>query len=106
MPVRVAINGFGRIGRLALRSAVENDAPVEFVGINDVAGIETLAHLLRHATVYAPFPGTVETRGDVLVVKGRQIPVQAIPDPAAPPWMAADADVVLECTGKSRERAD
>jgi len=102
MPVRVAINGFGRIGRLALRSAVESDAPVELAGINDVAGIDTLAHLLRHDTVYGPFPGLVEARGDLLVVNGMQIPVHAIADPAEIPW--DDPDVVLECTGKFRER--
>jgi glyceraldehyde 3-phosphate dehydrogenase len=92
MPVRVAINGFGRIGRLALRSAAETNAPIEIVGINDVAGVETLAHLLRHDTVYGPFPGSV------------QIPVHAISDPAELPWTKADVDVVLECTGKFRER--
>jgi glyceraldehyde 3-phosphate dehydrogenase len=106
MPVRVAINGFGRIGRLALRSAVENDAPVEIVGINDVAGISTLAHLLRHDTVYGPFPGSVEVYGDLLVVNGHQIPVHAEADPADLPWIAADVDVVLECTGRFRERDD
>ena len=104
MPVRVAINGFGRIGRLALRSAVENDAPVELVGINDVAEIQLLAQLLRHDTVYGPFPGTVEVVDQLLVVDGHQIPVHAASDPAELPWLGAEVDVVLECTGKFRER--
>jgi glyceraldehyde 3-phosphate dehydrogenase len=104
MPVRVAINGFGRIGRLALRSATESDAPVEIVGINDVAGVETLAHLLRHDTVYGPFPGSVGVEGGLLSVGGHHIPVYAGTDPADLPWAERDVDVVLECTGKFRER--
>ena len=106
MSVRVAINGFGRVGRCALRSAFEMDAPIEWAGINDVADVETLAHLLRHDTVYGPFPGTVETDGATLVVGGVEIPVTAISDPAALPWSTAGVDVVLECSGKFRARAD
>ena len=56
MSVRIAINGFGRVGRCALRAAFETGDPIEWVGINDVADVETLAHLLRHDTVYGPFP--------------------------------------------------
>jgi len=104
MSARVAINGFGRIGRLALRSAIEHDAPIEIVGVNDVAGIDTLAHLLRHDTVYGPFPGLVEAHGDLLVVNDRQIPVHATADPAELPWAEAEVDVLLECTGRFRER--
>jgi len=106
MPVRVAINGFGRIGRLALRSAIETGAPVDIVGINDVAGIDTLAHLLRHDTVYGPFPGLVQVDDGLLVIDGRHIPVHAATDPGELPWMQADVDVVLECTGKFRTRDD
>jgi len=106
MSVRVAINGFGRVGRCALRSAFETDAPIEWVGINDVADVHTLAHLLRHDTVYGPFPGDVEVEGDVLVVDGRGIPVHAVADPAELPWREGDVDVVLECTGKFRTRDD
>jgi glyceraldehyde 3-phosphate dehydrogenase len=104
MSVRVAINGFGRVGRCALRSAIEADAPIEWVGINDVADVETLAHLLRRDTVYGPFPGTVEVEDGALVVDGREIPVHASADPAELPWDAADVDVVLECTGRFRTR--
>ena len=106
MPVRVAINGFGRVGRCALRSAFETDTPIEWVGINDVADVETLAHLLRHDTVYGPFPGTVETEGGVLVVDGVPIPVTAIAYPEALPWAETGVDVVLECSGRFRARAD
>jgi glyceraldehyde 3-phosphate dehydrogenase (phosphorylating) len=104
MPVRVAINGFGRIGRLALRSAIESGADIEVVGINDVAPVEGLAHLLRHDTVYGPFPGSVTVEDGDLVVDGSGIPVHACSDPAELPWAATGVDVVFECTGKFRER--
>jgi glyceraldehyde 3-phosphate dehydrogenase len=106
MATRIAINGFGRVGRCALRSALESGADVEWVGINDVADVATLAHLLRHDTVYGPFPGEVAVRGDVLVVDGVEIPVSAKLDPIDLPWDTLQADVVLECTGKFRARAD
>jgi glyceraldehyde 3-phosphate dehydrogenase (phosphorylating) len=104
MGIRVGINGFGRIGRCALRSAYEHDAPIEWVGINDLADVPTLAHLLKHDTVYGPFPGTVEVAGDALVVDGERIPVFAQATPEAIPWESVGAEVVLECTGKFRAR--
>src|SRR5512133_85022 len=97
MSVRVAINGFGRVGRCAFRSAFESGAPIEWVGINDVADVATLAHLLRHDSVYGPFPGSVEVEGSALVVNGVEIPVYAFDDPGELPWATADVDVVLEC---------
>ena len=106
MSVRVGINGFGRVGRCAFRSAFESGAPVEWVGINDVADVATLAHLLRHDTVYGPFPGEIEVADDALVVAGLWIPVFAKTSPAAIPWDRVSADVVLECTGKYRGREE
>jgi glyceraldehyde 3-phosphate dehydrogenase len=106
MTTRIAINGFGRVGRCAFRSAFESDAAVEWVGINDVADIATLAHLLRHDTVYGPFAGEVAVHGDSLVVEGVEIPVTSQLDPLDLPWVDVRADVVLECTGKFRARAD
>jgi glyceraldehyde 3-phosphate dehydrogenase len=106
MSTRIAINGFGRVGRCAFRSAFESGAEVEWAGINDVAHIETLAHLLRHDTVYGPFPGTVSVDGDALVVNGEEIPVCSKLDPADLPWEELRAEVVLECTGKFRTRDD
>jgi glyceraldehyde 3-phosphate dehydrogenase len=106
MSTRIAINGFGRVGRCAFRSAFESGAEVEWAGINDVAHIETLAHLLRHDTVYGPFPGTVSVDGDALVVNGEEIPVCSRLDPADLPWEELRAEVVLECTGKFRTRDD
>jgi glyceraldehyde 3-phosphate dehydrogenase len=104
MIMRIGINGFGRVGRCVLRSAVESGAPIEWAGINDVADVAALAHLLKHDTIYGPFPGNVALRGDALVVDGIEIPVYSELDPSAIPWHALGADVVLECTGKFRTR--
>jgi glyceraldehyde 3-phosphate dehydrogenase len=106
MTTRIAINGFGRIGRCAFRSAFESGADVEWVGINDVADVATLAHLLRHDTVYGPFPGEIGVRDGALVVDGVEIPVSSKLDPIDLPWDELRADVVLECTGKFRTRPD
>jgi glyceraldehyde 3-phosphate dehydrogenase len=106
MNVRVGINGFGRVGRCAFRSAYETGAPIEWAGINDLADVATLAHLLRHDSVYGPFPGAIEVAEDALVVDGTWIPVFAETAPAAIPWSRVSADVVLECTGKFRARDD
>ena len=106
MNVRVGINGFGRVGRCAFRSAHESGAHIEWAGINDLADVTTLAHLLRHDTVYGPFPGSIEVAEDALVVDGMWIPVFAETAPAAIPWSRVSAEVVLECTGKFRARDD
>ncbi len=106
MAVRVAINGLGRTGRAAFRAAHERGLDVEFVALNDLMGVETLAHLLRHDTVYGPFPGTIEVAGDALVVDGVEIPVFAEADPAALPWAGLGVEVAIESTGFFRKRAD
>jgi glyceraldehyde 3-phosphate dehydrogenase len=106
MATRIAINGFGRVGRCALRSAYESGADVEWAGINDAADVATLAHLLRHDTVYGPFPGPVAVHDGALVIDGAEIPVSSCVDPAQLPWGELGAEVVLECTGKFRTRDD
>jgi glyceraldehyde 3-phosphate dehydrogenase len=106
MAVRVAINGFGRIGRTALRTAVERELELEFVGVNDVFDPAMLAHLLKYDTVYGPFPGVVEAREDAIVVNGHVIPAFKQTDPSLLPWGELGADVVLESTGKFRTRAE
>ncbi|HVW90927.1 MAG TPA: type I glyceraldehyde-3-phosphate dehydrogenase [Gaiellaceae bacterium] len=106
MSVHVAINGFGRVGRCALRSALERSSPVEWAGINDVADTATLAHLLAHDTVYGPAPFPVVAEHDALLVDGVRIPVYSAADPAWLPWGETGVEVVLECTGKFRTRAD
>ena len=106
MLTRVGINGFGRVGRCAFRSAFESGAAVEWVGINDLAEPATLAHLLRRDTIYGPFPAEVRADGDALIVGDARIPVFQAPSPAEIPWAAVEAEVVLECTGEFRGRAD
>jgi len=106
MAPRVAINGFGRIGRAAFRSAYERGSEIEWVAINDLCEPELLAHLLRYDTVYGPFTGTVEAGEDCIVVDGREIKVLAERDPANLPWAELQVDVVLEATGHFRKRAE
>src|SRR4051794_12327457 len=106
MPTRVAINGFGRIGRCVLRAAHERGADLEVVAVNDVADVATLAHLLAHDSTYGRFGADVRVEGDLLVVDGRAIPVLEERDPGDLPWDRLGAEVVLECTGRFRTRAD
>src|SRR4051794_3557183 len=106
MAVRVAINGLGRTGRAAFRAAHERGLDIEWVALNDLMGVETLAHLLRHDTVYGPFPGAIDVAGDAIVVDGVEIPVFAEADPAALPWVELGVEVVIEATGFFRKRAD
>jgi glyceraldehyde 3-phosphate dehydrogenase len=106
MTVRVAINGFGRTGRAAFRAAYERGAEIEWVAVNDVAEPAMLAQLLRHDTVYGPFPGRVEATDAGLVVDGRTIGVPGETDPAQLPWSELGVEVVIESTGRFRARAD
>src|SRR4051812_2908553 len=100
MPVRVAINGFGRIGRLVLRSIVEHARrDIEVVAINDLGPVETNAHLLRYDSVHGRFPGTVTTGEDWMDVGLGRIKVTAIRNPAELPHKALGVDIALECTG-------
>ena len=100
MPVRVAINGFGRIGRLVLRSIVEHArGDIEVVAINDLGSVEANAHLLRYDSVHGRFPGLVSVNGDTLDVGLGPIKVTAIRDPAALPHKDLGVDIALECTG-------
>jgi glyceraldehyde 3-phosphate dehydrogenase len=101
MTVRVAINGYGRIGRNILRSHYESDKShdLQIVALNDLGPAETNAHLTRFDTTHGKFPGKVEVDGDHLVVNGDRIRVTAQRDPAQLPWKDLEVDVVLECTG-------
>ena len=99
MPTRIAINGFGRIGRNFLRAAVERDAPLEIVAVNDITDAKTLAHLLKYDSVLGRFKGTVEASDAGIVVNGSEIRVTAERDPANLPWRELDVPVVLESTG-------
>ncbi len=100
MAVRVAINGFGRIGRLVLRAIYESGrSDVEVVAINDLADIKTNAHLLKYDSVHGRFSGTVEAGDGVMTVNGHAIKVVQERDPANLPWGDLDVDVAMECTG-------
>jgi glyceraldehyde 3-phosphate dehydrogenase len=108
MPIKVAINGFGRIGRNVLRAAKAMGATeLDFVAVNDLTDTRTLAHLLKYDSVHGRYDGTVEAQGDALVVAGDSIKVLAEKDPAALPWKALGVDIVLESTGifTDREKA-
>jgi glyceraldehyde 3-phosphate dehydrogenase len=105
MPVRVAINGFGRVGRAALRASLERELDLEWVAVNDLVDADTLAYLLAHDSVYGRFGGTVEAWPEAIAVDGREIRVFAEADPAALPWAELGVDVVIESTGKFRTRA-
>jgi len=100
---RIAINGFGRIGRLTFRALLEKEE-VEVVAINDLTDSKTLAHLLKYDSVHRRFPGTIEVDGDYLVVNGNKIRIYAEKDPLNLPWKDLSIDVVVESTGVFRTR--
>jgi glyceraldehyde 3-phosphate dehydrogenase len=100
MTVRVAINGFGRIGRNILRAIAESGrTDIEVVGLNDLAPVVTNAHLLRFDSVHGRFPGEVTVKGDTISVGNGAIKVTAIKDPTTLPWKDLGVDIALECTG-------
>ena len=109
MTIRVAINGYGRIGRNILRSHYEygKKHDIQIVAVNDLGNAETNAHLTRYDTVHGKFPGTVAVEGENMVVNGDRIRVCAKRNPAELPWKELGVDVVLECTGlfNSKEKA-
>jgi glyceraldehyde 3-phosphate dehydrogenase len=100
MTIRVAINGFGRIGRNVLRAIHESKrTDIQVVAINDLAPVETNAHLLRYDSVHGRFPGEVKVDGDTIDIGNGKIKVTAIRDPATLPWKELGIDVAMECTG-------
>ena len=105
MSTRVAINGFGRVGRSVLRAAYAQSAPFEVVAINDIMEPAVLAHLLRYDSVFGPFPGTIEVVDGDLVVDGDTIRAFAEKSISDLPWRELGVDVVIESTGKFRTRA-
>ncbi|MEI6789931.1 MAG: type I glyceraldehyde-3-phosphate dehydrogenase [Myxococcaceae bacterium] len=103
---RIAINGFGRIGRAALR-IIQSRSDLQVVAINDLNPIDTLAYLFKYDSVHGRFPGTIQVEKDLLIVNGQPIKTCAERDPANLPWKGLEIDVVLECTGHflSRDKA-
>ena len=108
MPVRVGINGFGRIGRNVFRAAKARgealDGEIEWVAVNDLTDSRTLGHLLKYDSILGPYQGTVEDRGGALEVDGRELKVLAERDPSALPWGELGVDVVIESTGLFHDR--
>jgi len=101
---KVAINGFGRIGRLVLRAALKKNSSLDFVSINDITDAATLAHLFKYDSVHGIFDGEVSVEGSKLVVGGKPIEVTAIKDPAQLPHKANGVEIVIECTGLFKDR--
>jgi len=104
MGMRVAINGFGRIGRNFFRAACA-EAGLDFVAVNDITDARTLAHLLRHDSVHGAFTGTVEAKDGALVVNGKTLQVLAEKEPARLPWKSLGVEAVVESTGRFTDRA-
>ena len=99
MTIKIGINGFGRIGRMVFRAAVQNFKDIEVVGINDLLEPEYLAYMLQFDSVHGRFKGDIEVVGSMLVVNGRQIRLTAVKDPAELKWDEVGADIVIESTG-------
>ena len=106
--VKVAINGFGRIGRLALRKLMEQTDKFEVVAINDLTDAKMLAHLFKYDTAQGRFNGEIEVKEGAFVVNGQEIKVTAERNPENLPWAELGVDIVLECTGffTSQEKAE
>jgi len=104
MPVRVAINGFGRIGRNVFRAAYERQAEIEWVAVNDLIEPATIAHLVKYDSNYGPFPGSVASTDSGLRVDDAQIRVLSERDPGDLPWEELGVDVVIESTGLFTDR--
>ena len=107
MAVKVAINGFGRIGRLALRQILKTDG-IEVVAVNDLTPADMLVHLFKYDTTQGRFNGTIKQKEEAFIVNGKEIKVFAKPNPEELPWKALGVDVVLECTGffTSKDKAE
>ena len=105
MALRVGISGFGRIGRLVVRAAVDRGVPLEFVAVNDITDAPTLAHLLKYDSVHRVWPKAGRVVDGCLDVAGRRIQVLSEKEPARLPWKELGVEVVLEATGKFTDRA-
>lgn len=101
--VRIGINGFGRIGRLALKAGLEKKG-LDFVAVNDLTDAKTLAHLFKYDSTFGIFPGEVKAKDDTLIIDGKEIRVFKEKDPASLPWKDLGVEVVIESTGKFQDR--
>ena len=103
--IRVAINGFGRIGRITFRQ-IQKSGNIEVIAVNDITDSANLAHLLKYDTLHGRFDGTVEHNGDHMLINDKKVLVFSEPDPGKLPWSAFDIDVVIESTGEFVDRKD
>src|SRR5258708_1064445 len=103
MPIKVGINGFGRIGRNVVRAGMDH-SNIEFVAANDLTDTKTLAHLLKYDSTLGPFHGTVTAEADALMVNGKRIHISAVKDPGEIDWMGGE--IVVESTGRFNEAKD
>ena len=99
MTIKVGINGFGRIGRMVFRAAVQNFSDIEIVGINDLLEPDYLAYMLKYDSVHGRFKGDISVEGNTLIVNGKKIRLTAVKDPAELKWNEVNAEVVIESTG-------
>ncbi|OOY43273.1 type I glyceraldehyde-3-phosphate dehydrogenase, partial [Solemya velum gill symbiont] len=99
MTIKVGINGFGRIGRMAFRAIAKDFPEIEVVGINDLLDNDYLAYMLKYDSVHGNFDGEISVSGDTMTVNGKDIRLTAERDPADLKWGDVDADIILECTG-------
>ncbi|MBM3146401.1 MAG: type I glyceraldehyde-3-phosphate dehydrogenase [Actinobacteria bacterium] len=106
MGTKVGINGFGRIGRLALRAILQRQPEVEVLAVNDLTDVRTLYHLFKYDSVHGLFQGSLEHTDDALIVEGREIRVLSETDPASLPWAELGVEVVVESTGHFTARRD
>jgi glyceraldehyde 3-phosphate dehydrogenase len=104
MAIKVAINGFGRIGRNVFRAAL-GDRELEFVAVNDITNAKTLAHLLKYDSIHGVLQAEVQAKDDAIVVNGREVKICAQRDPAALPWKELGVQVVIESTGRFTDKA-
>ncbi|MDD5098155.1 MAG: type I glyceraldehyde-3-phosphate dehydrogenase [Candidatus Pacebacteria bacterium] len=104
MSVKIAINGFGRIGRCSLKKIFEDNMDIDVVAINDLSDSKTMAHLFKYDSAYRIFNGTVEAKENEIIINGKKIKVFCEKDPEKLPWKDLKVDVVLECTGVFRDR--
>lgn len=105
MAIKIAINGFGRIGRLVFREAI-NHSEFEVVAVNDLTDAHQLAHLLKYDSIHGIFDGEVQSEDNAFIVNGKRVQVLSEKDPANLPWGELDIDIVIESTGRFRSMED
>ncbi|MEA1964457.1 MAG: type I glyceraldehyde-3-phosphate dehydrogenase, partial [Candidatus Aerophobetes bacterium] len=99
---KVAINGFGRIGRITLRAALKKGTDLDFVAVNDLADAKTLAHLFKYDSAFGVYPGEVKVKGDNIIIDGKELKVLSIKEPSQLPWKNLGVELVIESTGRFR----